>query len=220
MPTLISPLAGKPAPRSLLVDVPRLVTGYYTGLPDPTVQSQRVAFGTSGHRGSSLDLSFNEQHVQAITQAICQYRQSQEITGPLFLGIDTHALSQPACSTALEVLAANGVDVMLATNDDYTPTPAVSHAILAYNRGRTSGLADGIVVTPSHNPRTMAASSTTRPTVALRVPTSQAASRPQRTASSRLRLPVSSGCPMRKHCTRRRHTAMTSSTPMSPTSAM
>jgi len=106
MPTLISPLAGKPAPRSLLVDVPRLVTGYYTGLPDPTVQSQRVAFGTSGHRGSSLDLSFNEQHVQAITQAICQYRQSQEITGPLFLGIDTHALSQPACSTALEVLAA------------------------------------------------------------------------------------------------------------------
>lgn len=152
MTTLISPLAGKPAPRSLLVDVPRLVTGYYTGLPDPTVQSQRVAFGTSGHRGSSLDLSFNEQHVQAITQAICQYRQSQEITGPLFLGIDTHALSQPACSTALEVLAANGVDVMLATNDDYTPTPAVSHAILAYNRGRTSGLADGIVVTPSHNP--------------------------------------------------------------------
>lgn len=152
MPTLISPLAGKPAPRSLLVDVPRLVTGYYTGLPDPTVQSQRVAFGTSGHRGSSLDLSFNEQHVQAITQAICQYRQSQEITGPLFLGIDTHALSQPACATAIEVLAANGVDVMLATNDDYTPTPAVSHAILAYNRGRTSGLADGIVVTPSHNP--------------------------------------------------------------------
>ena len=152
MPTLISPLAGKPAPRSLLVDVPRLVTGYYTGLPDPTVQSQRVAFGTSGHRGSSLDLSFNEQHVLAITQAICQYRQSQEITGPLFLGIDTHALSQPACATAIEVLAANGVDVMLATNDDYTPTPAVSHAILAYNRGRTSGLADGIVVTPSHNP--------------------------------------------------------------------
>ncbi len=152
MPTLISPLAGKPAPRSLLVDVPRLVTAYYTGVPDPSVPSQRVAFGTSGHRGASFDLSFNEWHVLAITQAICAYRQSQHITGPLFLGIDTHALSQPACASALEVLAANGVDVMLATNDEYTPTPAVSHAILNHNRGRSSGLADGIVVTPSHNP--------------------------------------------------------------------
>jgi phosphoglucomutase len=152
MPTLISPLAGKPAPRSMLVDVPQLVTAYYTGLPDPEAPSQRVAFGTSGHRGSSLDCSFNERHVLAITQAICQYRQNQHITGPLFLGIDTHALSQPACASALEVLAANGVDVMLATDDEYTPTPAVSHAILAHNHGRTSGLADGIVVTPSHNP--------------------------------------------------------------------
>jgi phosphoglucomutase len=153
MPTEISPLAGKPAPRSLLVDVPRLVTAYYTGVPDPSVPSQRVAFGTSGHRGSSFDLSFNESHVLAITQAICEYRQSKHITGPLFLGIDTHALSQPACASALEVLAANGVDVMLATNDEYTPTPAVSHAILAHNRGRAGrGLADGIVVTPSHNP--------------------------------------------------------------------
>ncbi|MEO7107461.1 MAG: alpha-D-glucose phosphate-specific phosphoglucomutase, partial [Rhodoferax sp.] len=152
MTTLISPLAGKPAPRTLLVDVPKLVTAYYTGIPDPGVPSQRIAFGTSGHRGSSFDLSFNERHVLAIAQAICEYRHGESITGPLFLGIDTHALSQPACASALEVLAANGVEVMLATNDEYTPTPAVSHAILAYNRGRTSGLADGIVVTPSHNP--------------------------------------------------------------------
>ena len=152
MPTLISPLAGKPAPRSLLVDVPRLVTAYYTGIPDPSVPAQRVAFGTSGHRGSSFDCSFNEWHVLAITQAICAYRRRQQITGPLFLGIDTHALSQPACASALEVLAANGVDVMLATHDEYTPTPAISHAILTHNRGRSSGLADGIVVTPSHNP--------------------------------------------------------------------
>jgi len=152
MPTLISPLAGKPAPRSLLVDVPRLVTAYYTGLPDPAVPAQRVAFGTSGHRGSSLECSFNERHVLAITQAICQYRQRQHITGPLFMGIDTHALSQPACASALEVLAANGVDVMLALSDEYTPTPAISHAILTHNCGRSAGLADGIVVTPSHNP--------------------------------------------------------------------
>ena len=153
MSTKISSLAGKPAPRSLLVNVPRLVTAYYTGVPDPSVAAQRVAFGTSGHRGSSFDLSFNEGHVLAITQAICDYRQRKNITGPLFLGIDTHALSQPACASALEVLAANGVEVMLATNDEYTPTPAVSHAILAHNRGRDGArLADGIVVTPSHNP--------------------------------------------------------------------
>jgi len=153
MPTLISALAGKPAPRSLLVDVPRLVTAYYTGVPDPAESAQRVAFGTSGHRGSPFELSFNEWHVLAIAQAICEYRQSQDITGPLFLGIDTHALSQPACASAIEVLAAHGVDVMLATNDDYTPTPAVSHSILVHNHGRDGrGLADGIVVTPSHNP--------------------------------------------------------------------
>jgi phosphoglucomutase len=152
MPTLISPLAGKPAPRSLLVDVPRLVSAYYTGVPDPSVPLQRVAFGTSGHRGSSFDCSFNEWHVLAITQAICDYRQSQHIAGPLFMGIDTHALSQPACASALEVLAANGIDVMLASHDEYTPTPAISHAILTHNQGRSSGLADGIVITPSHNP--------------------------------------------------------------------
>ena len=152
MPTLISPLAGKPAPRSLLVDVPRLVSAYYTGAPDPAVPAQRVAFGTSGHRGSSFECSFNEWHVLAITQAICEYRQRQHITGPLFLGLDTHALSQPACASALEVLAANSVDVMLATDDEYTPTPAISHAILTHNHGRGGGLADGIVITPSHNP--------------------------------------------------------------------
>ncbi len=152
MTTQISPLAGKPAPLSSLVDVARLVTAYYTEVPDPSVPAERVAFGTSGHRGSSLTLSFNERHVLAITQSICAYRQAQGIDGPLFLGIDTHALSAPACASALEVLAANGVETMLAIDDEYTPTPAISHAILTYNRGRTSHLADGIVVTPSHNP--------------------------------------------------------------------
>jgi phosphoglucomutase len=152
MTTRISPLAGKPAPASLLVDVPRLVTAYYTELPDPAIAVQRVVFGTSGHRGSSFEASFNERHVLAITQAICQYRKKQGIDGPLFLGIDTHALSQPAYASAIEVLAANGVEAMLAAGDEYTPTPAISHAILTYNRGRKAGLADGIVVTPSHNP--------------------------------------------------------------------
>jgi phosphoglucomutase len=148
----ISPLAGKPASLAILVDVPRLITAYYSGAPDPTVASQRVAFGTSGHRGSSFKLAFNEWHILAITQAICLHRREQKIDGPLFLGIDTHALSIPACATALEVLAANGVEVMLADGDEYTPTPVISHAILTYNRGRKIGLADGIVVTPSHNP--------------------------------------------------------------------
>ena len=152
MATRISPLAGKPAPSSILVDVSKLVTAYYAEVPDPEVAAQRVAFGTSGHRGSAFDVAFNEWHVLAITQAICQYRTWQSIDGPLFLGIDTHALSQPACASALEVLAANGVDVMLAMNDEYTPTPVISHAILTHNRGRNEGLADGIVVTPSHNP--------------------------------------------------------------------
>ncbi|MGV8918420.1 MAG: phosphoglucomutase (alpha-D-glucose-1,6-bisphosphate-dependent) [Pseudomonas sp.] len=148
----LNPLAGKPAPLELLVDLPRLVTAYYTGQPDASIATQRVAFGTSGHRGSSFDLNFNEWHVLAISQAICLYRQANGFDGPLFLGADTHALSTPAAATALEVLAANGVNVMIAENDEYTPTPAVSHAILCYNRGRTTGLADGIVITPSHNP--------------------------------------------------------------------
>jgi len=148
----VNPLAGKPAPPAMLANIPKLVTAYYTDRPDFSVPTQRVAFGTSGHRGSSFENSFNEWHVLAISQAICQYREQQGIDGPLFLGIDTHALSVPARASALEVLAANGVEVMLAENDEYTPTPAVSHAILAYNRGRDKALADGIVITPSHNP--------------------------------------------------------------------
>ena len=148
----LSPLAGKPAPAQLLVDIPRLVTAYYTGQPDAAIATQRVAFGTSGHRGSSFELSLNEWHVLAISQAICLYRQFKGINGPFFVGIDTHALSTPAGASALEVFAANGVDTMIAANDEYTPTPAISHAIICYNRGRTSGLADGVVITPSHNP--------------------------------------------------------------------
>jgi len=136
----------------MLVDVPRLVTAYYTDIPDPSIPSQRVAFGTSGHRGSALQKAFNERHILAITQAICLYRKQHQIDGPLFLGMDTHALSMPAFASALEVLAANDVDVMIAERDEYTPTPAVSHAILTYNRERKTGLADGIVITPSHNP--------------------------------------------------------------------
>jgi phosphoglucomutase len=150
----ISPLAGKPATTIARVDIPQLVTAYYTEMPDPAVPAQAVAFGTSGHRGSALDRSFNEGHLLGISQAICEYRSKNGISGPLFLAIDTHALSVPARATALEVFAANGVEVMLAKDDEYTPTPVLSHAILTYNRGRTSGLADGVVVTPSHNPPT------------------------------------------------------------------
>ena len=152
METHINPLAGKPAPASVLIDVDKLIAAYFSECPDPTVAAQRVAFGTSGHRGSAFDVSFNEWHVLAITQAICDYRLAHGITGPLFLGIDTHALSQPACNSALEVLAANGVDVMLARGGEFTPTPAISHAILQHNRGGHAARADGIVVTPSHNP--------------------------------------------------------------------
>ena len=147
-----SPLAGQPTQPSMLVNIPRLVTAYYTGRPDPSVPEQRVAFGTSGHRGSSLKNSFNEAHILATTQAICLYRQQQRIDGPLFLGMDTHALSEPALANTLEVLAANEVIVMVDQDNGYTPTPVISHAILTYNRGRKTGLADGIVITPSHNP--------------------------------------------------------------------
>ncbi len=147
-----SPFAGKLAEASMLVNVPRLITAYYTETPDALMPAQRVAFGTSGHRGSAFDKAFNEQHILAISQAICLYRKQKKIDGPLFLGMDTHALSAPAVATALEVLAAGGVEVMIAERDEYTPTPAVSHAILTYNRGRKTGLADGIVITPSHNP--------------------------------------------------------------------
>ncbi|HVN05614.1 MAG TPA: phosphoglucomutase (alpha-D-glucose-1,6-bisphosphate-dependent) [Bryobacteraceae bacterium] len=148
----LDPNAGKPATPAMLANIPRLITAYYADRPDPCVGAQRVAFGTSGHRGSSFALSFNEAHILAITQAICAYRAQQQITGPLFLAMDTHALSEPAWVTALEVLAANSVDVMIDCDRGYTPTPALSHAILTYNRGRTEDLADGIVITPSHNP--------------------------------------------------------------------
>ena len=148
----ISSAAGKPADASILVNVPKLITAYYELRPDPGDSRQRVAFGTSGHRGSAMDVAFNEWHILAITQAICDYRKIQNIDGPLFLGIDTHALSEPAFASAMEVLAANDIEVMLSEGTPYTPTPAVSHAILLYNRERKSGPADGIVITPSHNP--------------------------------------------------------------------
>ena len=148
----ISQLAGKPAPAELLVDLPKLVTAYYAEIPDANSRAERVAFGTSGHRGSAFSRSFNERHILAVTQAICDFRKKQKITGPLFLGIDSHGLSAPARASALEVLAANGVEVMIDEKDGLTPTPVVSHAILTYNRERRDALADGIVVTPSHNP--------------------------------------------------------------------
>ncbi len=148
----VNPLAGKPADPSMLVNVPRLVTAYYAERPDPSIAAQRVAFGTSGHRGSAFAIAFNEAHILAISQAICLYRKREKIDGPLFLGMDTHALSEPAFASALEVLAANAAEVMIDRGRGYTPTPVVSHAILTHNRGRKSGLADGIVITPSHNP--------------------------------------------------------------------
>jgi phosphoglucomutase len=148
----LNPLAGKPAPASMLVNVPRLVTAYYAEHPDPHIDAQRVAFGTSGHRGSAFNCAFNEEHILAITQAICEHRLQNRIDGPLFIGMDTHALSEPAFASALEVLAANNVQVMIDKDRGYTPTPVISHAILTYNHGRKTGLADGIVITPSHNP--------------------------------------------------------------------
>ena len=144
----VSPLAGKPPAARMLVNVPKLITAYYTDVPDPSIPAQRIAFGTSGHRGSALQKAFNEWHILAITQAICLYRKLQHTDGPLFLGMDTHALSMPAFASSLEVLAANGIEVMIAEGDEYTPTPAISHAILTYNHGRKTGLADGIVITP------------------------------------------------------------------------
>ena len=148
----ISPLAGKLLPPAQLVNVPRLVTAYFTQTPDPADPAQRVAFGTSGHRGSAFDGTFNEAHILAISQAVCRHRRAAGVNGPLFIGIDTHALSRPALATALEVFAANGVDAFIDEHDGFTPTPVISHAILTYNRGRTAGLADGVVITPSHNP--------------------------------------------------------------------
>ena len=148
----IHPLAGKTAEPSMLANVPRLVTAYFAGKPDPSVPAQRVAFGTSGHRGSSLNNAFNEAHILAISQALCDHRQRSGIGGPMFVGIDTHALAEPALASALEVFAANGIEVMIDAHDGYTPTPVISHAILTYNKGRETGLADGVVMSPSHNP--------------------------------------------------------------------
>lgn len=148
----LHPSAGQLPNANQLVNVSKLITAYFSEKPDPSVAAQRVAFGTSGHRGSSFKNSFNENHVLAITQAICLYREKESITGPLFIGIDSHALSEPAFVSALEVLAANGVETMISSNAEYVPTPAISHAIIVYNQGRSSGLADGIVITPSHNP--------------------------------------------------------------------
>jgi phosphoglucomutase len=150
--TEINPLAGKTVDPSMLANIPRLVTAYFAGKPDPSVPAQRVAFGTSGHRGSAFNNAFNEAHILAISQAVCDIRRNLGITGPLFVGIDTHALAEPALASALEVFAANGVDVMLDEHDGYTPTPVLSRAILTYNKGRDNGLADGVVMTPSHNP--------------------------------------------------------------------
>jgi phosphoglucomutase len=152
LPSDINPLAGKIADPSMLANVPRLVTAYFANRPDPKIASQRVAFGTSGHRGSAFNNAFNEAHILAISQALCDHRQRSDIAGPLFVGIDTHALAEPALASALEVFAANGVIVMIDAHDGYTPTPAISHAILTTNKGRDSGLADGVVITPSHNP--------------------------------------------------------------------
>src|SRR5471032_202327 len=148
----VNPLAGKAVQPSMLVNVPRLVTAYFSGRPDPKIPAQRVSFGTSGHRGSSFNTAFNEGHILAISQALCDQRRAGGITGPLFIGIDTHALAEPALASALEVFAANDVTVMIDEHDGYTPTPVISHAILTYNKGRTGGLADGVVITPSHNP--------------------------------------------------------------------
>ena len=148
----INPLAGKPATPSMLANIPRLVTAYFAEKPDPKVAAQRVAFGTSGHRGSAFNRAFNEAHILAISQALCEHRRNNHLSGPLFVGIDTHALAEPALASALEVFAANGVEVMIDADDGYTPTPAISHAILTYNKGRESEFADGVVVTPSHNP--------------------------------------------------------------------
>jgi phosphoglucomutase len=151
-PIKVGPLAGKPADPVSLLNVPKLIRAYYADSPDSSIPEQRVAFGTSGHRGSAFEKSFNEWHILAISQTICLYRNQHKIDGPLFLGMDTHALPVPSLASALEVLTANEVGVMIAEKDEHTPTPAVSLAILRYNRGRKTGLADGIVITPSHNP--------------------------------------------------------------------
>ena len=207
----VSPLAGKPAQPSMLLNVPKLIAAYYTETPDPSVPAQRVVFGTSGHRGSAFERSFNERHILAMTQAIFLYRKKDRIDGPLFMGKDTHAISEPAFRSALEVLAENGVDVMIAEKDEYTPTPTVSHAILTHNLGRKTGLADGIVMTPSHNPQTMVASSTILQRVDLPNLLSPAGSKQEPMSSSKTSSQVSKGFPSKGPVERRRSTGATTS---------
>jgi alpha-D-glucose phosphate-specific phosphoglucomutase len=176
----------------MLANIPRLVTAYFTGRPDPSVPAQRVAFGTSGHRGSALNNGFNEAHILSISQALCDHRHKAGIDGPLFIGIDTHALAEPALASAIEVFAANGVEVMTDRHDGYTPTPVISRAILSYNKGRQSGLADGVVISPRIIHPRMAASNTTRPMAARPIPTSLPGSSARRTAFSKLASTASS----------------------------
>jgi phosphoglucomutase len=176
------PNAGKPAPKDILIDVSRLEAAFYEGKPDPTDPNQLVSFGTSGHRGTSSNATFTEAHILAITQAICEYRRSQGITGPLFMGKDTHALSRPAERVALEVLAGNGIETFIQRDDGFTPTPVISHSILGYNRGRSEGLADGIVVTPSHNRQPTAVSNTIHRTEDRPTPTSPTGFKTARTS--------------------------------------
>ena len=215
----VSPLAGKPIDPSRLVDVPRLVTAYFTGRPDPAIAAQRVAFGTSGHRGSAFDDAFNEGHILAISQAICDHRRSKRIDGPLFIGIDTHALSAPALASALEVLAANGVETMIDAQGGYTPTPVISHAILTYNRNRTSGLADGIVITPSHNPPEDGGFKYNPPMAGRRIPMSPRGWSGPRTISSPPGWRASNAFRMPARCARRTCTVMILLHPMWLTSA-
>ncbi len=148
----VHPLAGQKAPKDILINIPRVMAGYYTRKPEPADSRQRIVFGTSGHRGTSLNATFTENHILAICQSVCEYRREQKINGPIFLGMDTHALSEAAHTTALEVFGANGMEVRIHTGLGYTPTPVISHAILTFNAGRSTDLADGVVITPSHNP--------------------------------------------------------------------
>jgi phosphoglucomutase len=207
----VNALAGTVASAAVLADIPRLVTAYYAEVPDPAVAAQRVAFGTSGHRGSALERSFNEQHVLAITQAICSYRQAKAIDGPLFSVSIRMRFRRPLMSAALEVLAANNVDVMIAPDGEYTPTPAVSHAILAYNKGRAAGLADGIVVTPSHNHPKAAASNTTRRMADPLTRMSPIGLKRKRIVFCRAACVTSSGLCMKKRCAHPRPIATTTS---------
>jgi phosphoglucomutase len=210
----IHPRAGEMASKSMLANIPRLVSTYYTHRPDISDPTQQVAFGTSGHRGSSLKNSFNEDHILAISQAICEYRTSQKINGPLFMGMDTHALSEPALASALEVFAAAGVTVMIPKGLGYTPTPVVSHAILTFNQNKQRGRADGVIITPSHNPPKMAGSNTIRPMAGRRATTSPSALPTGPTRSLAMGPGVLNGCLLKAPSKLKRPTNMTTLAPM------